>query len=213
VVEEEPAAPYCLPQRKENSEISQSLKNILCVNSINFFLCGRQNDGRRPLALYIRVNSPFKNQENSLRKRGKSPFFPFRIIKNLHSMTRDQINNTGAIILDASITVHKEFGPGLLESVYRLALKRELELRGLDVKMHVNVDLLYKDQNLGKCYEIDLLVEDEIIIETKSCDKIIPLNISQVITYLKLSNKNLGYLINFNVPLLKEGFRRIVYKF
>jgi GxxExxY protein len=128
-------------------------------------------------------------------------------------MTRDQLNNTGAIILDASITVHKELGPGLLESAYRLALKKELELRGLIVKMHVIVDFVYKEESMGKCFEIDLLVEDEIIIEIKSCEGVTPIFISQVITYFKLSKKVLGYLINFNVPLLKDGLKRIVYNF
>ena len=79
--------------------------------------------------------------------------------------------------------------------------------------MHVPVELFYKEAPLGKCYEIDLLVENEIIIETKSSDGIAPIFMAQVITYLKLYGKNLGYLINFNVPLLKEGFKRIVYKF
>ncbi len=79
--------------------------------------------------------------------------------------------------------------------------------------MHVPVDLIYKEIALGKCYEIDLLVEDEIIIETKSCDGIVPIFTAQVITYLKLYNRILGYLINFNVPLLKDGFKRIVYNF
>ena len=128
-------------------------------------------------------------------------------------MTRERLNELGGIILDASITVHKELGPGLLESAYKLALKRELELRNLYVRMHVPVDLIYKELDLGKCYEIDLLVEEEIIIETKSCDGITPIFIAQVITYLKLYNKVLGYLINFNVPLLKDGFKRIVYNF
>jgi GxxExxY protein len=73
--------------------------------------------------------------------------------------------------------------------------------------------LIYKDAPLGKCYEIDLLVEDEIIIELKSCEIINPVFMSQIITYLKLSNKRLGYLINFNVPLLKEGFKRVVNNF
>ncbi len=126
-------------------------------------------------------------------------------------MTKERLNELGGIILDAAITVHKELGPGLLESAYRLALKRELELRNLYVRMHVPVDLIYKELDLGKCYEIDLLVEEEIIIETKSCDGITPIFIAQVITYLKLYNKALGYLINFNVPLLKDGFKRIVY--
>jgi len=128
-------------------------------------------------------------------------------------MTKERLNEIGGIILDAAISVHRELGPGLLESAYRLALKRELELRNLFVRMHVPVDLIYKDIDLGKCYEIDLLVENEIIIETKSCDGITPIFTAQVITYLKLYNRTLGYLINFNVPLLKDGFKRIVYNF
>jgi GxxExxY protein len=128
-------------------------------------------------------------------------------------MTKERLNQIGGIILDASITVHRELGPGLLESAYRIALKRELELRNLSVRMHVLVELTYKEIVLGKVYEIDLLVEDEIIIETKSCENLIPIHTAQLITYLKLYNKNLGYLINFNVPLLKDGFKRIVHQF
>ncbi len=79
--------------------------------------------------------------------------------------------------------------------------------------MHVPVELIYKDVYLDKCYEIDLLVEDEILVEVKSCEEISPIFTAQVITYLKLYNKVLGYLINFNVPLLKNGFKRIVNNF
>jgi GxxExxY protein len=128
-------------------------------------------------------------------------------------MDRTRLNEIGAIILDAAITVHRELGSGLLESAYQLALKRELELRGLKVRAKVPVELMYKDVSLGKAYEIDLLVEEEVIVENKSTDGIAPIFTFQVITYLKLYNKNLGYLINFNVPLLKDGFKRIVYKF
>ena len=125
----------------------------------------------------------------------------------------DYLNELGGIILDSAMTVHKNLGPGLLESAYHLALKRELELRGLFVKSKVPVTLFYKDIDLGKSYEIDLLVEDEIIIENKSSLDINPIYIAQVITYLKLSDKKLGYLINFNVPLLKDGFKRVVDRF
>ncbi len=128
-------------------------------------------------------------------------------------MDKARLNEIGGIILDAAITVHKELGPGLLESAYQLALKRELELRGLRVRAKVPVDLIYKNVSLGKAYEIDLLVEEEVIVENKSTDGIIPIFTFQVITYLKLYGKNLGYLINFNVPLLKDGFKRIVYNF
>ena len=128
-------------------------------------------------------------------------------------MDRNRLNEIGGIILDAAITVHKELGPGLLESAYQLALKIELELRGLKVRAKVPVELMYKEVSLGKAYEIDLLVEEEVIIENKSTDGITPIFTFQVITYLKLYNKNLGYLINFNVPLLKDGFKRIVHNF
>ena len=128
-------------------------------------------------------------------------------------MDNGRLNEIGGIILDAGITVHKELGAGLLESAYQLALKRELELRSLFVKARVPVELIYKDIPLGKSYEIDLLVENEIIIEIKSCELLIPIFTSQIITYLKLYNRKLGYLINFNVPLLKDGFKRIVNNF
>lgn len=129
-------------------------------------------------------------------------------------MTSEKLNEIGGIILDAAIVVHRELGPGLLESAYQLALKRELELRGLKVRAKVPVELVYKDIPLGKAYEIDLLVEEEVIIENKSVEIMAPVFIFQVITYLKLYHqKKLGYLINFNVQYLKDGFKRIVNNF
>ena len=126
---------------------------------------------------------------------------------------REHLNKIGSEILDAAISVHRELGPGLLESAYQFAIKRELEMRGLSVRSKIPVELIYKDVNLGKAYEIDLLVENEIIIENKSVFEIHPIFISQLITYLKLYDKKLGYLINFNVPLLKDGFKRVVNNF
>lgn len=128
-------------------------------------------------------------------------------------MTSDDLNKIGSIVLDAAITVHKELGPGLLESAYELSLSHELQLRGLNVKRQVPVQLSFKGLELGKAYEIDLLVENEIIIEVKAVLDMHPIYTAQIITYLKLSNLHLGYLINFNVPLLKDGFKRIVYNF
>lgn len=128
-------------------------------------------------------------------------------------MTKERLNEIGGIILDACITVHRELGPGLLESAYTIALLRELQLRNVKTCWHIPVEMIYKDIALGKIYVIDILVEEEIILEIKSVDKIEPIFKAQLITYLKLAKKNLGYLINFNVPLLKEGFNRIVYKF
>ena len=129
-------------------------------------------------------------------------------------MTNEKLNEIGGIILDAAITVHRELGPGLLESAYHLALKRELELRGLLVRAKVPVELVYKGISLGKAYEIDLLVEEEVIIENKAVEIMAPVFTFQVITYLKLYHqKKLGYLINFNVQYLKDGFKRIVNNF
>jgi GxxExxY protein len=128
-------------------------------------------------------------------------------------MTNTELNNIGAIILDAALTVHRELGPGLLESAYNVSLKHELELRNLLVQGQVPVELNYKGINLGKAYAIDLLVESSIIIEIKSTEGINPIHVAQLITYLKLSERKLGYLINFNTPLLKNGFKRIVYQF
>ena len=97
-------------------------------------------------------------------------------------MTREKLNEIGGIILDASITVHKELGAGLLESAYEISLKRELELRGLNVKAQVPVHLNYKGVDLGKTYVIDLLVENEIIIEVKAVEIMIPIFEAQIIT-------------------------------
>lgn len=128
-------------------------------------------------------------------------------------MTNDDLNKLGGIILDASITVHRELGPGLLESAYQLALARELELRNILIRVQMPVELTYKGISLGKVYAMDIFVEEEIIIEIKSAETINPIFKSQLITYLKLADKKLGYLINFNVTLLKDGFRRMVYHF
>ncbi len=128
-------------------------------------------------------------------------------------MTRERLNELGGIILDACIAVHRELGPGLLESAYVIALIKELTLRGIKTRVQVPVEMEYKGEPLGKIYVMDILVENEIILEIKSVDAIEPIFKAQLITYLKLASKHLGYLINFNVPLLKEGFQRIVYNF
>jgi GxxExxY protein len=128
-------------------------------------------------------------------------------------MTNDERNRFGAQILDASIAVHRELGPGLLECAYEFALMQELVTKGLKVRRQVPVQLFYKGLNLGKAYEIDLPVEEEIIVEIKAVLDMHPIYTAQIITYLKLFNKKLGYLVNFNEALLKNGFKRIVYNF
>jgi GxxExxY protein len=127
--------------------------------------------------------------------------------------TRDELNHLSGIILDASIVVHREMGPGLLESVYQHCLIKELTYRGLAVQTSYVVPLVYKGEPLEKDYCIDLLVEEEIIIELKAVEAIHPLHEAQLLSYMKLSNRRLGLLVNFNVALLKDGFRRLVYRF
>ena len=125
-------------------------------------------------------------------------------------MRKEEYNEISKQILDASITVHKEMGPGLLEMVYELSLKKELQLRNIIVERQVPVPLFYKGYDLKKEYRIDLLVEKEIIIEIKAVNVVLPVHEAQIISYLKLTDKKLGFLINFNVQLLKQGFRRFV---
>ncbi|RIH64614.1 GxxExxY protein [Mariniphaga sediminis] len=128
-------------------------------------------------------------------------------------MNKDELNQLSKEILSAAITVHKEMGPGLLESVYELCLLKELHLRGIYAENQVPVPLFYKREQLNKDFKIDILVEKEIVIELKAVDILLPVHEAQIISYLKLTNKKLGFLINFNVPLLKEGFNRFVNNF
>jgi GxxExxY protein len=124
-----------------------------------------------------------------------------------------ELDRLSKIILDASIAVHKEIGPGLLESIYHLCLTKKLVSKGIMFASLVRFPLIYKGTPLNKDFIIDLLVEDEIIIELKSVEIILPVHTAQIISYLKLTNKRLAFLINFNAPKLKEGFRRFVNNF
>ena len=128
-------------------------------------------------------------------------------------MTQDDYNRISKEILDSCITVHKEIGPGLLESVYELCLIKEFELRKINAEHQVPIPLVYKGFQLSKDFKIDVLVENEIILEIKSSEAKHPVHEAQIISYLKLANKKLGFLIYFNVPLLKDGFHRFVNNF
>ena len=128
-------------------------------------------------------------------------------------MTREEYNELGKQVLDACITVHKELGPGLLESVYVYALLKEFEIRGIYAKGKIAVPLFYKGHDTGKYYELDILIENEVILEAKAVDIMHPVYEAQIISYLKLTDKRLGYLVNFNVQLLKNGFKRFVNNF
>ncbi len=113
-------------------------------------------------------------------------------------------------IIGLSVELHKTLGPGLLESVYEAALAYDLREAGLEVKTQVSMPLIYKGikQDIG--YRIDLLVENKVIIEIKSVENLAPVHFAQTLTYLRLADKKLALLINFNTKLLKEGIHRIV---
>jgi GxxExxY protein len=128
-------------------------------------------------------------------------------------LDRDYLNSLSKQILDASIEMHRNLGPGLLESVYETCFCKELKLRRVSCIRQVPVPIVYKNEVLDADFKIDLLVENEIIIELKAVEILLPVHKAQLLTYLKLADKKLGFLINFNVPKLVDGFNRMVNNF
>jgi GxxExxY protein len=120
----------------------------------------------------------------------------------------DRLQSLSNTIIGAAIEVHRELGPGLLESVCTQYLRMELEARGLEVKTQVDLPLIYKGKDTGKQFRIDMLVDDMFIVELKAVELFKPLHDVQLVTYLRLADIHMGLLINFNVPVLKEGIRR-----
>lgn len=127
-----------------------------------------------------------------------------------NAMDKEQFEYLANQIFQAALEVHKTLGPGLLESVYEFALLKELQLRNIVVQYQVKVSLVYKGYETGKEFFIDILVENEIVIEVKSVDALHPVHQAQLLSYLKLSDKRMGFLINFNVAIIKDGFKRMV---
>jgi GxxExxY protein len=119
-------------------------------------------------------------------------------------------NDLGTLVLDAAFEVHKTLGPGLLESAYEHCLAFELVQKGLNIKAQSPLPLIYKDVKLDCGYRLDILVEDKIVVEVKAVEALNDIHLAQMLTYLKLTGCKLGYLINFNVVLLKTGIRRVV---
>jgi len=113
-------------------------------------------------------------------------------------------------IIGAAIEVHRWLGPGLLESVYEVALCKELGLRGILVARQVSVPVRYKNEVLACCLKLDLLVNNSIIVEVKSVDKLLSVHKAQLLSYLRLRDLWLGLVINFNVELLRDGVRRVL---
>jgi GxxExxY protein len=127
--------------------------------------------------------------------------------------TKEQYETIGRKILDCAFEVHKELGPGLFESIYEECLCEELRGKGLQIENQVHLPVYYKGRKLNKSFRMDVLVENIIAIELKSVTDIYTIDEVQLVSYMKLANIKLGYLINFNEVLLKNGIRRKVYNY
>ena len=120
-----------------------------------------------------------------------------------------QINEISGTIVDSAISIHSALGPGLLESVYEVLLAHELKQRGLKVERQVPVPICYLGIRFEEGYRLDLLVENLVVVEIKSVEDVLPVHKKQLLTYLRLTGKPLGLLLNFNQNLMKDGITRI----
>jgi GxxExxY protein len=121
----------------------------------------------------------------------------------------DEVNKLARIVVDAAYRVHTALGPGLLERVYEVCLAHELRKRGLAVETQVELPVLYDGVRLDAGMRIDLVVKGKLLIELKAVETMHPLHEAQLLTYLKLTGHRLGLLINFNVPVIKDGIERV----
>jgi GxxExxY protein len=128
----------------------------------------------------------------------------------LESQRLDQISHS---IIGAAIEVHRHLGPGLLESAYEVCLVFEIKRLGMKVEEQKPLPVVYKEVKLDCGYRLDVVVEDEIIVEIKAIEKLLPIHDAQLLSYLRLTRKKVGLLMNFLVPVLKDGLKRIVNEF
>jgi GxxExxY protein len=131
-------------------------------------------------------------------------------IKQQYSPIDQKTEEIGKSILDAAYQVHSALGPGLLESVYESCLIHELNLRNISTKSQVSLPVVYKGITVDSGYRLDILVEDYVIVEIKSSEGMNPVHAAQLLTYLKLTGKRLGLLLNFNVIHLRDGIKRVI---
>jgi GxxExxY protein len=128
------------------------------------------------------------------------------------SKSKEEIELVATQLVDSMLAVHRELGPGLLESTYQACLAYELRDRGIEVRCEVELPVKYRGLEIEAGYRIDMLVADCIVIENKSVQALVPIHEAQLLTYMKLSGCRLGFLVNWNVPLIKDGIKRIVNK-
>ena len=127
-----------------------------------------------------------------------------------HLALPSDLEDLATALVDSAFKVHQTLGPGLLESVYESCVSIELSRRGISYERQAPMPLVYEGVNVNGGFRLDLLVEKSVVMEIKAVEKLLPIHQSQVLTYLKLANLRLGLLINFNVPMFKEGVKRIV---
>ena len=128
------------------------------------------------------------------------------------SKSKEEIELIAKQLVDSMLAVHRELGPGLLESTYQACLAYELHARGIEVRCEVELPVKYKGLEIEAGYRIDMLVADCIVIENKSVQALVPIHEAQLLTYMKLSGCRLGFLVNWNVPLIKDGIKRMTNK-
>jgi len=126
------------------------------------------------------------------------------------SKSKEEIELIAKQLVDSMLAVHRELGPGLLESTYQACLAQELAARGIEVYCEVELPVKYKGLEIEAGYRIDMLVADSIVIENKSVQAFLPIHEAQLLTYMKLSGCRLGFLVNWNIPLIKDGIKRMV---
>jgi GxxExxY protein len=134
---------------------------------------------------------------------------PGKVERATYAPIPDETERIATLIVDAAFTVHTALGAGLLESVYEPCFCYEIQKRGLKFERQVILPIIYDGVKLDEGFRLDVLVEGQIICELKAVDELAPIHQAQLLTYLKLANKRLGFLINFNVPLLKNGIKRM----
>lgn len=126
---------------------------------------------------------------------------------------KDYLNQLSNEVIGAAIEVHRDLGPGLLESSYEASLQHELALRGISSVRQLLLPIRYKDMEIPDAYRIDLLVDDSLVVELKTVQTLLPIHSAQVLTYLRMSGKHLGLLINFHTTRLADEIKRLVHNF
>ena len=121
-----------------------------------------------------------------------------------------EVDRVSGLIVDCAVRLHRRLGPGLFESVYELILAGRLRQEGLKVERQKSIDIYFEEQFYRDAFRIDLLVNDLVIVELKSSEKVAPAHLKQVLTYLRLTNLQVGLLINFGAPTVREGLHRVV---